>query len=61
MLYINSLYELLTGITAGNGLNGWGSILIIGKKFSALHSVQTGFKARLASYPVGTWRLFSRR
>jgi hypothetical protein len=42
------------GIAAGQRPDGSGSIPGRDKKFSLLHSVQTGSGAHLASHPVGT-------
>jgi hypothetical protein len=44
----------LSGYTAGYGLDSRGSIPGRGKRFSLLHSVQTGSGAHPASYPMGT-------
>jgi hypothetical protein len=35
----------------------WDLSLVTGRGFSFLHSIQTGYKAHQASYPVGTWSL----
>jgi hypothetical protein len=36
------------------GLNGRGSILVTGKRFSLPYSVQTDLEKHLSSYPMGT-------
>jgi hypothetical protein len=48
-LFISSV-----GIAIGYGLGGMGSISVRSKKFSLLHSVQTGSGAHPTSYPMGT-------
>jgi hypothetical protein len=40
-------------MATGYGLDGWGSIPGTGKRYSILHSVQTGSVAHPASYPMG--------
>jgi hypothetical protein len=46
--------NISVGIPTGYGLDDRGSITRRGKRFSLLHSVQTGSEAYPASYPVGT-------
>jgi hypothetical protein len=42
------------GIATGHALDGRGSILVRGKRFSLIHSIQTSSGAHPASYPMGT-------
>jgi hypothetical protein len=46
------------GIATDYGLDGWSSIPGRSKIFPVLHSIQTGFWAHPASYPLGTGATF---
>jgi hypothetical protein len=61
VIWLTSLNAVIitcaAGIAAGDRLHGWGSVPSRDKRFSLLHSVQTGSGAHPASYPTGTGAL----
>jgi hypothetical protein len=50
----NQSQDSSVGIATNYRLDGRGSIPSMARGFSVLHSVQTGFRAHPASYPMGT-------
>jgi hypothetical protein len=54
LLYLVTVRDSSVGIESDYGLDGRGFILGRSKRFSLLHSVQTGSEAHPSSYPMGT-------